>query len=123
MNITLEQQRELAELVYPDKEWVAWTAQSQHPWGEIFCKQEGLQYVVFKPSLTGTAEQCQQALQVILAALNLESTAELSKRGNGSWQFINQDPEYANVKNGGAFADDILTAAALALLENDKKHS
>lgn len=92
------------------------------PWMEIWVRGADHPHAYFwRPKLDGGDREKAQALDVILAALNLEETAELSKRDYGNWQFINQDPEYFHVKVGGAIANNILQASLLAIAQHLKQ--
>jgi hypothetical protein len=120
MNITLEQQRELAELVYPQYKWIR-NAESVYRYEADFVAKP------FDPELDGTAEQCQQALQVILAATNHERFVRITRSDYTNDNGVTVKSHYSvKIRHenedslhrwGSPMADDILTAAALAILE------
>ena len=120
MNITIAQEKIIAEFI--TGETVDAREETMHN-GRV-CSDiwiRGLNHPSayrWNPDINGYEREQAQALQVIIAALNLDATAELSKRGGGNWQFINQDPECEFVKIGGAFAGDILTTCKLAILQH-----
>jgi hypothetical protein len=117
MNITLEQQLELADKVYPGHIWLLGQAYERpyrtHTRAE---EKQGIHSpIYFDPKLDGTNREQAQALQVILAAISLPNFMSLTKteaRDKFCIETYDEDNEPLF-----DFGPGILTAAALAILE------
>lgn len=113
LELSLEQQLELARKMRPDEEWEI--LGGTPTCGDII-RGGWVERGQFSPDLTGTDEQRLQALDVILAAFKTSDAGIAVHKYGNSYDFVRYPKHHPDDSYHSGWQPDLLHAAALALL-------